>query len=534
VDKDKQAVDVARLNLMLRALHGRQKLPLLTNIHEGDSLISGTPEELQAAFGENWQAKKSFNWEKEFPEVMKDGGFDVIIGNPPYFNIETLGKNSPVAEWIQSHFSLVWMDKSDILFYFIARAIQLLKGRMGFIVSRAFLEADKAQKLRQFILDYCVIETVIDFQDFRVFEYANISTAIIILRREPDKGIRENTNIRVAKVYCKEGEGSELIRSIDNHLGQYGEFISQEFSVFTYPQSRLASPTWAFVLAHQDDIFKRIDSTHARLNQICFVGEGMQTGANDVFEIDESTIRREKLETAFLKKHAANSDARRYLLEHSKTWLIWVEDLDDIADCPKHIRAYLKSRSEKPKARAAYQRGNCEWWKFTWPLHRDKYSQPKIITSYRAKENRFALDDKAEFLGLTDTTVIFKNENDPHDLKYYLALLNSRLLNFRFKGIGKMTGSGMYEYFKNSVARLPIRRINFADPAEKSAHDEIVKMVEEMLALQKQRQQAEVAKEDARFALQKRIQALDREIDARVYRLYGLTEEEIRIVEGEE
>jgi hypothetical protein len=80
--------------------------------------------------------------------------------------------------------------------------------------------------------------------------------------------------------------------------------------------------------------------------------------------------------------------------------------------------------------------------------------------------------------------------------------------------------------------QLPIRRIDFADHAEKSAHDEIVKMVEEMLALQKQRQQAEAGKEDIRFALQKRIQALDEEIDARVYRLYGLTEEEIRIVEG--
>jgi hypothetical protein len=77
-----------------------------------------------------------------------------------------------------------------------------------------------------------------------------------------------------------------------------------------------------------------------------------------------------------------------------------------------------------------------------------------------------------------------------------------------------------------------IMRRSLADLAEKSAHDEIVKMVEEMLALQKQRQQAEAGKEDVRFALQKRIDALDKEIDVRVYCLYGLTEEEIRIVEG--
>ena len=84
------------------------------------------------------------------------------------------------------------------------------------------------------------------------------------------------------------------------------------------------------------------------------------------------------------------------------------------------------------------------------------------------------------------------------------------------------------------IGQLPIHRINFADPAEKSAHDEIVRLVEEMLDLQKQHQQAEAGKEDFRFTLQKRIQALDKEIDARVYKLYGLSPDEIKIVEGKE
>ena len=128
---------------------------------------------------------------------------------------------------------------------------------------------------------------------------------------------------------------------------------------------------------------------------------------------------------------------------------------------------------------------------------------------------------------LDTANVIFKDINVTYSLKFFLAVLNSKLLNWwygsQFKGL----------HIKlNQLSRLPIRRIDFTDPAEKSAHDEIVKMVEEMLDLQKQRQQAEAAKEDARFALQKRIQALDKEIDARVYRLYGLTEEEKKIVEG--
>ena len=123
----------------------------------------------------------------------------MIVGNPPYFNIETLGKHSPDALWIKSHYPDVWMDKSDILFYFIARAIRLLKNRMGFIVSRAFLEADKAARLRQFMLDNCAIETILDFQDYRVFKDASIATSIIILRREDDPQRRIANSIRVVK-----------------------------------------------------------------------------------------------------------------------------------------------------------------------------------------------------------------------------------------------------------------------------------------------------------------------------------------------
>jgi len=95
-----------------------------------------------------------------------------------------------------------------------------------------------------------------------------------------------------------------------------------------------------------------------------------------------------------------------------------------------------------------------------------------------------------------------------------------------------MTGGGIYEYFKNGIGRLPIRQIDFTNPSEYSMHEGIVQKVERMLTLQKQHQQAERELDDARFSLEPKIQKLDAEIDALVYRLYGLTEDEIRIVEG--
>jgi hypothetical protein len=148
VDKDEQAVAVARLNLLLKALHTRDKLPMLENIRCGDSLISGPPEELQAAFGKDWQEKKPFNWQAEFPEVMNDGGFDVIVGNPPYVRQETLGE--AFKHYAQQRFT-TYAGTADLYIYFIEQAHRLLKpgGYFGMICSNKFMRSNYGKALRE-------------------------------------------------------------------------------------------------------------------------------------------------------------------------------------------------------------------------------------------------------------------------------------------------------------------------------------------------------------------------------------------------
>ena len=92
MDLDEQAVELARLNLLLNTFDAQTKLPgLENNIKNGNSLISGTDEELERFFGKNYRDKKPFNWQEEFPEVFKQGGFDCVIGNPPYVGARELG-----------------------------------------------------------------------------------------------------------------------------------------------------------------------------------------------------------------------------------------------------------------------------------------------------------------------------------------------------------------------------------------------------------------------------------------------------------
>jgi adenine-specific DNA-methyltransferase len=165
IDIDNQAVEVTKLSLYLKLLENEGKeaeerlfkysdmtlLPSLEeNIKCGNSLI-GTDFYAQRNLDltDDERVKiNCFDWEKEFPAIFKNGGFDIVLGNPPYYNIQRLGAKSPVAEYIQRKYAPIWQDKSDILFYFLIKAMQLSKDNIGYILSNAFLFSGKAQKLR--------------------------------------------------------------------------------------------------------------------------------------------------------------------------------------------------------------------------------------------------------------------------------------------------------------------------------------------------------------------------------------------------
>lgn len=510
LDLDPQAAELAAVNLMLRAMTRDMRLPLILNqnVKVGNSLLGGLPvdngqtaellapfaddlaelrrirlaqqgaaqdlehplrlqgqfeqlagrinaqlnEKLASYFGADVAQKRPFNWITEFPELFiaengrlrPDGGFTFVLGNPPYLSIDdTWGQNAPEATYLKEAFADIWAGKSDAYYYFLRRGLSLLRpeGKLGFITARYYLEAYYASKLRQVMLQKGTIEQIVDFGDATIFVGVGTKTAVTILQRQPDQQTRHSNQFLFDKISHKQ-------QDVIHFLTQF------RHKAHTLPQADLTADSWNL---YGDDVARliaQIDADTQPLGDLVFIGQGMQTGRNPVFVVDQAALDRYQIEPDLVRKNIKNQDIGRYNLSFRGLYLIYPEEIDNLDDYPR-AKVYLQRHRATLEERAAFKRGDCDWWRFTWPLHKERYGQPKIISPYIAPENRFALNMHGEFIGLTDTTIISAEAESP-DLYYLLALLNSRLLTFRYRYIGKAKDY-RYEYFENGLKKIPIR-----------------------------------------------------------------------------
>jgi hypothetical protein len=516
VDIDPQAVEVTKLSLYLKLLENEGKeaegqlfsfsditlLPSLEgNIKCGNSLV-GTDFYSQATLGlsEDEQIKVNcFDWEKEFSSVFDNGGFDIVLGNPPYYNIQTLGANSEIAGYIQKKFSHIWQDKSDILFYFLVKAMGISKDNIGFILSNAFLFSDKAQKLRNVIIDDNRLAKIVNFEQFLVFKDASITSGVFIFKKKRD-------SIQAAVLKEKSYPVDYVVDYMNN--------ISNYFSVTLSKNS-------VFALI-KDEIYRlneKIDAQHPLLQNICLVGKGMETAADEIFLFDK---RPSEIPERFFKRRVTGINIGRYIIMSDSDFILYFEDIDDFKDLPVSIQNHLNKNKKTLSNRADKKRRKTSlWWNFTFAMHKEYYHLPKLYSSRRAFRNTFCYDEGFNYLGFSNMTVIFET-NAAYSLKYILALLNSKLLTFRYRSIGKQTGGGSFEYFPNGIGKLPIPE------ADSKTQKEFIILVDKMLEL-KQREYAE-QNPQAKKIISRQIDGVDNMIDQSVYKLYKLNEKEIEIV----
>jgi len=525
VDLDRQAIEVTKFSLFLKVLEEanaeishKDALLLLSaidkNLKWGNSLIG--PDFKSSDLAE-LERLKPFDWNAEFPQIMQAGGFDVVLGNPPYVRRETLGQTK---SYFQAKYR-VYHRNADLYTYFIELGVNLLKsgGAFGYLVANKWLRVNYAEALRRFLKEQALQE-LIDFGDLPVFEGAITYPCILILRKAGPQLTFFVTQVKTLK------------------FANLYEYVIQER--YAVAQTTLNDKSWVLNPDQAQFLVQKLQKVGISLEAYTHksIRMGITTGLNEAFVIDEQTagkiIEEDAKNTELIKPFIIGRDVKRYALLRPKQYLIflpnhWTEQTAAKSASPWNWFGETYPALAKhfaPFAEAAQKRadkGKC-WWELRACDYYAAFEKPKIIYPSICKRPEFTFD--ASGLYANQKCFII-----PCADKYLLGLLNSAITAFLFNFILPKLRGGFYEPSYIYLKDFPIKTINFADPQEKAQHNQIVSLVEEQLDLNQKLTLAEES--DSKNLLEQQIKATDEAIDSLVFELYGLTSEEVALVKQE-
>ncbi|MBN1940977.1 MAG: N-6 DNA methylase [Candidatus Diapherotrites archaeon] len=460
VDLDQKAVELAQLNLLLKTADKKHKLPTLQqNIKCGNSLIDE----------EKIAGTKAFKWEKEFEEVMNQGGFDVVIGNPPYVSIESLEFNQ------RRNFEKLFesaVGRFDLFMLFIEKALILLKegGYLSFIIPNKFLTNDQSKKLRQILLKTGSVLTIVTSTD-KVFESANVSNIIFVFQKNSD-----------AKK-C-----------------QIVELKNQKMNSRGYVDLKLFSDDrdFKFVLTVEQNtqkILSKIASNTKKLGELAEIKDGIVAGRlKDILFLKTKTNQN-------IKPLLFGRNINRYSLTFS----------NDFVDYRKNFmnkQEELRAKGKRPGL---------------WLREEKIFERPKILSRQTANKIIATFDDKNFYYEHTLHSTYVKDKN--YSPLYILGILNSKLLDFYYQKFINQKGALFPQIRLSFLSNLPIK---IASKFEQQAID---KLVTKILSLNKRLNELNGKQTSAHQKVEEDIKRTDAEIDELVYQLYGITEEEKKIIE---
>jgi len=553
VDIDPQAVEVTKLSLLLKVLEGENEETLVKHLrlfHEralpdlgenikcGNSLIGPDfyeGKQLSLIDAEERYRINAFDWAAEFPEIMQAGGFDAVIGNPPYIRIQAMKEWAPIeVEFYKRCYAAASKGNYDIYVVFVERVLQLLneRGRMGFIMPHKFFQAKYGQSLRELISEGSHLSEVVHFGDQQVFAGASTYTCLLFLDKASNKHFHY-INAHDLNAWRVNGEAVE------------GEI----------PADKVTEKEWNFVVGPGAKLFERLGEMPVKLGDVVtgmFVGQ--QTSADTIFLFKE--YQREagnavdvwskelgrwvKIERDVLKPVVRSGNINRYLANPTALVLFPYK----VKDCRARLYTPAEMQEQYPMAwsylaqnkrlledREEGKFKDHQWYRFGRSQNLGMWEQPKLMIPYMITDLAAYYDQSAHLYFINVTTGgygITVNETTI-TYPYLCGLLNSRLLDFYLKRVSTSFRGGYLAANRQFIEQLPIRTIDFSDSTDKARHDRMIELVETILKLHKQLATAKTSHE--KTAIQRQIEQTDKQIDQLVYELYSLTEEEVRIVE---
>ncbi|MBX1309365.1 Eco57I restriction-modification methylase domain-containing protein [Campylobacter jejuni] len=465
----------------------------------------------------NLESNHPFEWRFEFPEILDDDGnfkgFDLIIGNPPYIRQEELKELKP---HLAKNYK-VYKGTSDIYTYFYELGFNVLKdnGVLSYITSNKYTRAGYGEALREFLLKNVKVLEYTDLNGIKVFDSATVDTSILCFEKSKSK---DNKFKYLAL-------SNEILKTCAYDIGLYKDYA--EFS-----QNSLSKESFTFSDENTSALKAKIERIGTPLKEWygLNINYGIKTGYNEAFII--TTEKRneilanckdeaEKERTAkLIRKMLRGRDIKRYSYEWAGLWVIGTFpslklDIEQYPALKQYLSQFLP-RIEQSGEKGCRKKTSNKWFETQDNIaYYEEFEKEKIVYPNMNKEF-IAFFDNEFFLLNQKCFILSHQSNNKKELLYLTALLNSNVNFYYFKQIGAKLGASGYEMSKIFVEKLPIPKINSKN--QKIA-DELINLADEILKAKEQDKNANT-------------QELENKINSLVYKLYNLTEEEIKIIEG--
>ena len=448
---------------------------------------------------------KTFDFEIYFSEIFhKRKGFDVVIGNPPYEGFRDLNKE---FKKILCNLYTSAAGKFDLYVPFIEKSYSLLKERgfFIFICPTAFIKRKYGKYIKQFLLSHITLNELIDFEHSQIFENARNYTGIVSFKK-----IRyRHTNIGSSFTY---------------RIG-----LNEDKLFFNQGNLR-SDDSWIFLNQSSQDIVDKIKN-HKPLGEIATISEGIVTGLNKLYLKTEKEIKNKKLEQKYLFPTYRGTDIDKYHLKKHSEYLFYPYKLNEKGktvpieesvlkrQCP-NMFDYLKNNLSLIKRRKYFVSSNKKWYELWNQRSLKHFFTEKIITPELSDKNQFMLSSENIFYGDTICGISLKEGyKNTLDTRYLLAILNSRLIEWYYKKTTVPKANGFFIYKVMFLKKIPI------EIDTNSKRSDVIKLVNKILMTTKS--------EDYLKAVikQKQVYKYEKQLDQLVYQIYGLTPEEIKLVE---
>ncbi|MBK9284741.1 MAG: N-6 DNA methylase [Sphingobacteriaceae bacterium] len=513
VDLDSNAVEVTKLSLLLKCMEGeteasiKQQISLFhervlpdldNNIKDSNSLI-----DMDGEFGFETESKiKPFNWKKRFSQVFSQGGFDVVIGNPPYVAIDG------IKQVERDYYTLKYPEikkRLDLFGLFTAKGRNLLNenGKLGFIIPMQFLRNSSFEMLRKSILQNNQLEEI-NYVGDKVCDQAKNDTIVFILGKKRNKKT-------LTKLIDSKTTQTQILQQKESSIDQDGFLNNQEFIIDLISYDNKA-------------IFQKIEKNKLKIEDRFNVIQGIVSGLNEAYIYTNKLLP--KIEKKLLKKFLFGSDFDRYALRFLNHSIVYLNKHIDIQDFPL-AENILKPYKKQLEKRREVIKNVIPWYSLQWPREEKTFESPKIIFQ-KIRNQKLA----QRLVGTYDETglyvgdgVIYLNSktNNKDELKFLLALLNSSFYNFYYRE--QFLDINLKIKYLEQTSIVDYTKFN---GEELKKYKEIIKIVDLLL---KFNEDLQVEKLPAKIEqLKQRIDYNEERINELVCDLYSLTKTDIEAI----